>query len=68
MNKEEILSEEGKIIYDLTNIFINKNQELEKYKNIIDKATNHLLDKYVTGKLDDEEVNNVVKILKGDGN
>lgn len=31
-----------------------------------EEATNYLLDKYVTGKLDDEEVNNVVRILKGE--
>lgn len=32
----------------------------------IDKAVELLLDKYVRGLLNDNEVNNIVKILKGD--
>lgn len=52
--------------YKLYKIGISAMEELDKYKNIVDEATNYLLDKYVTGKLDDEEVNNVVKMLKGE--
>lgn len=35
-------------------------------KTRIDKAIEYLLDKYVKGLLNDDEVNNVVKILKGE--
>lgn len=34
---EDILTDEGKVICDLTNIFTNKNREIEKLNNVIDE-------------------------------
>lgn len=51
--------------------YVNKlNEKIIKDKKElqerIDKAIELLLDKYVRGLLNDNEVNNIVKILKGD--
>ena len=35
--KEDILTDEGKIICELTNIFTNKNKEIDRLNNIINK-------------------------------
>ena len=50
---------------------IIKELKQEEHKNLelsmrINKAAELLLDKYARGLLNDNEVNNIVKILKGD--
>ena len=51
-------------------VLVNSNCQLNEYieqlENRTNKAVELLLDKYVRGLLNDNEVNNVVKILKGD--
>lgn len=52
-----------KLTIELYNAYLKEINDLQKR---IDKATDYLLDKYVRGLLGDNEVNNVVKILRGD--
>ncbi len=39
---EDILTSEGKVIRDLTNIFTNKNREIEKLNNVINKFEEYI--------------------------
>ena len=39
---EDILTDEGKVICDLTNIFTNKNIEINRLNNIIDELEKYL--------------------------
>jgi hypothetical protein len=39
---EDILTDEGKVICDLTNIFTNKNREIERLNNVIDKFKEYI--------------------------
>ena len=41
---EDILTDEGKIICELTNFFINKNKEIEKLNNIINELEKWLVE------------------------
>lgn len=52
-----------RISLDETNILLDYITNLQQR---IDKATDYLLINYVRGLLGDNEVNNVVKILRGD--
>ena len=45
--KEDILTDEGKIICELTNIFTNKSKEIERLNNIINE-----LEKFIINNLD----------------
>lgn len=55
--------EQCRVLYDSAEKELIENNNLQQR---IDKATDYLLDKYVRGLLGDNEVNNVVKILRGD--
>lgn len=39
---EDILTDEGKVICDLTNIFTNKNRKIERLNNVIDKFKEYI--------------------------
>jgi len=39
---EDILTDEGKVICDLTNIFTNKNREIERLNNVIYKFEEYI--------------------------
>lgn len=69
MNKEilEIINElSKKPTGELALCLAESEVENIDLQNRIDKAVELLLDKYVRGLLNDNEVNNIVKILKGD--
>ena len=54
---EDILTDEGKIICDLTNIFTNKNKEIERLNNVIDKFEEYIKNVIEEHKKDDKENN-----------
>lgn len=62
---EEIIEEKNQEIERLNNRLKTSNDTCNYLRNTIDKAIEYLLDKYVRGLLNDNEVNNVIKILKG---
>ena len=47
--KEDILTDEGKIICELTNIFINKNKEIYRLNNIITELEKDIKNLYTYG-------------------
>ena len=72
---EDILTDEGKIICELTNFFINKNNEIERLNNIINELDTFLYDKIEHDKSTWGQVyskpyqicRDKIKELKGDG-
>lgn len=56
INKEDILTDEGKVICDLTNIFANKNKEIERLNNVINE-TRRILGQYAHYSTPTEEQN-----------
>lgn len=56
MNKEDILTDEGKVICDLDNIFTNKNREIERLNNVINE-TRRILGQYAHYSTPTEEQN-----------
>ena len=63
---EDILTDEGKLICDLTNIFTNKNREIERLNNII-KNLDKMFEYYFLGNLkyDQDTVNTIyIKYVK----
>ena len=54
---EDILTDEGKVIYDLTNIFKNKNREIEKLNNVINKFEDYIKNVIEENKKYDKENN-----------
>lgn len=51
---------------ELSTLNTSLRSQRDDLQNRINKAIELLLDKYVRGLLNDNEVNNIVKILKGD--
>ena len=49
---KDILTDEGKILFDLNNIFINKNRKIEQLNNIIDE-----LEKDLKNKIEEDRLN-----------
>ena len=62
---QRIIMKQEQEIERLNNRLKTSNDTCNYLRNTIDKAIEYLLDKYVRGLLDDNEVNNVIKILKG---
>ena len=62
---EDILTDEGKVICDLTNIFTNKNREIEKLNHVIDKFEEYIKN-VIEEHLRDDKENNSEWVLYND--
>ena len=64
---EDILTDEGKIICELTNFFINKNNEIERLNNIINELEKYLIEQVEKSYSNDyDNVLDKLDELKGD--
>ena len=66
---KDILTDEGKILFDLNNIFINKNRKIERLNKIIDELEKYLNEDdwtSVNGVIAVNLIKNKLNELKGD--
>ena len=67
---EDILTDEGKVICDLNNIFTNKNREIERLNNIINRTTKYVQSLSIKGRgcdiYEDIKKQEILKELKGE--